>query len=159
MSSGGGKSSTPTLINDNLKSKQFYRVLDLISEGPIFGPVDQEHLSSFMLNKTPVTDSSGKVNVSGVSVAWRPGSELQEPINGFSAIEATTIINAEVKYDTPLVRTVTDQDVTRVRFNVGVSSLVEQDTKGNQKNTSVTLAIETRSGSSSWVIGDGRAHV
>lgn len=153
MSSGGGKSSTPTLINDNLKSKQFYRVLDLISEGPIFGPVDQEHLSSFMLNKTPVTDSSGKVNVSGVSVAWRPGSELQEPINGFSAIEATTIINAEVKYDTPLVRTVTDQDVTRVRFNVGVSSLVEQDTKGNQKNTSVTLAIETRSGSSSWVIG------
>lgn len=153
MSSGGGKSSTPTLINDNLKSKQFYRVLDLISEGPIFGPVDQEHLSSFMLNKTPVTDSSGKVNVSGVSVAWRPGSELQEPINGFSAIEATTIINAEVKYDTPLVRTVTDQDVTRVRFNVGVSSLVEQDTKGNQKNTSVTLAIETRSGSSSWAIG------
>ena len=153
MSSGGGKSSTPTLINDNLKSKQFYRVLDLISEGPIFGPVDQEHLSSFMLNKTPVTDSSGKVNVSGVSVAWRLGSELQEPINGFSAIEATTIINAEVKYDTPLVRTVTDQDVTRVRFNVGVSSLVEQDTKGNQKNTSVTLAIETRSGSSSWAIG------
>lgn len=153
MSSGGGKSSTPTLINDNLKSKQFYRVLDLISEGPIFGPVDQEHLSSFMLNKTPVTDSSGKVNVSGVSVAWRPGSELQEPINGFSAIEATTIINAEVKYDTPLVRTVTDRDVTRVRFNVGVSSLVEQDTKGNQKNTSVTLAIETRSGSSSWAIG------
>lgn len=153
MSSGGGKSSTPTLINDNLKSKQFYRVLDLISEGPIFGPVDQEHLSSFMLNKTPVTDSSGKVNVSGVSVAWRPGSELQEPINGFSAIEATTIINAEVKYDTPLVRTVTDQDVTRVRFNVGVSSLVEQDTKGNQKNTSVTLAIETRSGSSNWAIG------
>ncbi|MBK4364336.1 phage tail protein [Enterobacter hormaechei] len=152
MSSGGGKASTPKLLDDNLKSKQFYRVLDLISEGPIFGPVDQEHLSSFKLNKTPVTDATGSVSVNGVSVAWRPGSETQSPINGFSAIEATTIVNTEVTYDTPLVRTITDQDVTRVRFNVGVTGLVEQDTKGNQKNTSVTLVLESRTGASGWVI-------
>ncbi|EDV4384698.1 hypothetical protein ZY78_004774, partial [Salmonella enterica subsp. enterica serovar Singapore] len=152
MSSGGGKASTPTLLDDNLKSKQFYRVLDLISEGPIAGPVDQEHLSSFKLNKTPVTDANGNVSINGVSVAWRPGSETQEPINGFSAIEATTIVNTEVTYDTPLVRTITDNDVTRVRFNVGVTGLVEQDTKGNQKNTSVTLVLESRTGSSGWVI-------
>ncbi|WP_241276985.1 host specificity protein J [Enterobacter bugandensis] len=152
MSSGGGKASTPKLLDDNLKSKQFYRVLDLISEGPIAGPVDQEHLSSFKLNKTPITDSNGNVNVNGISVAWRPGSETQEPINGFSAIEATTIVNTEVTYDTPLVRTVTDQDVTRVRFNIGVSGLMEQDSKGNQKNTSVTMVIETRTGSSGWVM-------
>ncbi|MDD8300115.1 DUF1983 domain-containing protein [Escherichia coli] len=152
MSSGGGKASTPKLLDDNLKSKQFYRVLDLISEGPIAGPVDQEHMSSFMLNKTPITDASGNVNVNGISVAWRPGSETQEPINGFSAIEATTIVNTEVTYDTPLVRTITDQDVTRVRFNVGVTGLVEQDTKGNQKNTSVTLVLESRTGASGWVI-------
>lgn len=152
MSSGGGKASTPKLLDDNLKSKQFYRVLDLISEGPIAGPVDQEHMSSFMLNKTPITDASGNVNVNGISVAWRPGSETQQPINGFSAIEATTIVNTEVTYDTPLVRTVTDQDVTRVRFNVGVTGLVEQDKKGNQKNTSVTLVLESRTGASGWVI-------
>ncbi|EBR1860616.1 host specificity protein J, partial [Salmonella enterica] len=152
MSSGGGKASTPKLLDDNLKSKQFYRVLDLISEGPIFGPVDQEHLSSFKLNKTPVTDATGSVSVNGVSVAWRPGSETQSPINGFSAIEATTIVNTEVTYDTPLVRTITDQDVTRVRFNVGVTGLVEQDTKGNQNNTSVTMVLESRTGASGWVI-------
>ncbi|EMX9223684.1 host specificity protein J, partial [Citrobacter koseri] len=152
MSSGGGKASTPKLLDDNLKSKQFYRVLDLISEGPIYGPVDQEHLSSFKLNKTSVTDANGNVSVNGVSVAWRPGSESQLPINGFSAIEATTIVNTEVTYDTPLVRTITDQDVTRVRFNVGVTGLVEQDTKGNQKNTSVTMVLESRTGSSGWTI-------
>ncbi|EMG9529754.1 phage tail protein [Enterobacter asburiae] len=152
MSSGGGKASTPKLLDDNLKSKQFYRVLDLISEGPIYGPVDQEHLSSFKLNKTPVTDATGSVSVNGVSVAWRPGSETQSPINGFSAIEATTIVNTEVTYDTPLVRTITDQDVTRVRFNIGVTGLMEQDSNGNQKNTSVTMVIETRTGSSGWVM-------
>lgn len=152
MSSGGGKASTPKLLDDNLKSKQFYRVLDLISEGPIYGPVDQEHLSSFKLNKTPVTDATGSVSVNGVSVAWRPGSETQSPINGFSAIEATTIVNTDVTHDTPLVRTITDQDVTRVRFNVGVTGLVEQDTKGNQNNTSVTMVLESRTGASGWVI-------
>ena len=152
MSSGGGKASTPKLLDDNLKSKQFYRVLDLISEGPIYGPIDQSHLSSFRLNKTPVTDANGNVSVNGVSVAWRPGSETQSPINGFSAIEATTIVNTEVTYDTPLVRTITDQDVTRVRFNVGTTGLIEQDTKGNQKNTSVTMVIESRTGSTGWVI-------
>lgn len=152
MGSGGGGGSTPTLINDNLTSKQFYRVLDIISDGPIYGPVDQSHLSSFRVNKTPVTSASGAVNIPGVSVAWRPGSADQSPINGFSAIEATVIINTDVTQATPLVRTVTDSDVTRVRFNLGVNALVQQDTKGNQQNTSVTMVIETRTGNNAFQI-------
>lgn len=153
MSSGGGGGSTPKLIDDNLKSKQYLKVLDLISEGPIYGPVDQNHLSSFMLNKTPVTDAGGNVTINGVSVAWRPGSENQSPITGFDAIEATTVVNTDVTQSTPLVRTVTDTDVTRVRMNIGVTGLVEQDTKGNQHETAVTMVIETRNGTSgSWNI-------
>lgn len=153
MSSGGGGGSTPKLIDDNLKSKQFLKALDLISEGPIYGPVDQSHLSSFMINKTPVTDAGGNVTINGVSVAWRPGSANQSPITGFDAIEATTVVNTDVTQSTPLVRTVTDTDVTRVRMNIGVTGLVEQDTKGNQHETSVTMVIETRNGSAgSWNI-------
>lgn len=152
MASGGGSSSTATLVDDNLKSKQFLRVLDLVSEGPIYGPVDQEHLSSFLLNDSPVTDSSGNTNINGVSVAWRPGSVNQSPINGFDAVEATTIVNNEVTYDTPLVRTVTDSEVDRIRVNLGVSGLVSQDSKGNQSNTSVTMVIETRTNNGSFSI-------
>lgn len=152
MSSGGGGGSTPKLIDDNLKSKQFLRVLDLISEGPIYGPVDQSHLSSFMLNDTPVTDAAGGITINGVSVAWRPGTASQAPINGFNTVEATTVVNAAVTQSTPLVRTVTDTDVDRVRMNIGVSGLVEQDTKGNQHETTVSMVIETRVGSGSWQI-------
>ena len=152
MSSGGGKASTPKLLDDNLKSKQFYQVLDLISEGPIYGPVDQEHLSSFMLNKTPVTDARGNISIPGISVAWRPGSEFQSPINGFAAVQASTIVNADVTFDTPLVRTVSDSDVTRVRLNIGVTGLVQQDTKGNQQYSTVTLVIETRTANGAWEI-------
>ena len=152
MSSGGGGGSTPKLIDDNLKSKQFLRVLDLISEGPIYGPVDQSHLSSFMLNDTPVTDAAGGVTINGVSVAWRPGTASQAPINGFNTVESTTVVNTAVTQSTPLVRTVTDTDVDRVRMNIGVSGLVEQDTKGNQRETNVSMVIETRVGSGSWQI-------
>ncbi|MDU6388949.1 MAG: phage tail protein [Pantoea sp.] len=152
MSSGGGGGSTPKLIDDNLKSKQFLRVLDLISEGPIYGPVDQSHLSSFMLNDTPVTDVAGGITINGVSVAWRPGTASQAPINGFNTVEATTVVNTAVTQSTPLVRTVTDTDVDRVRMNIGVSGLVEQDTKGNQRETNVSMVIETRVGSGSWQI-------
>ncbi|MDU5454482.1 MAG: phage tail protein [Pseudescherichia vulneris] len=152
MSSGGGKAKTPKLLDDNLKSKQFYQVLDLISEGPIYGPVDQEHLSSFMLNNTPVTDARGNISIPGISVAWRPGSEFQSPINGFAAVQASTIVNADVTFDTPLVRTVSDSDVTRVRLNIGVTGLVQQDTKGNQQNSTVTMVIETRTANGAWEI-------
>lgn len=154
MSSGGGKAKTPTLINDNLYHKQFYRVLDIISEGPIYGPVNTKApLNSIMLNDTPVTDANGNTSIPGVSVAWRNGTLDQSPINGFSAIESTVIVNAQVKRDTPIIRTVSDPNVTRVRLNVGVDALVQSDDQGNQYNTSVMLMVDVKpSSSSTWTL-------
>lgn len=152
MSSGGGKAKTPTLLNDNLFHKQFYRVLDILSEGPIYGPVNQKSpLNSVMLNDTPITDASGNTSVPGVSVAWRNGTADQSPINGFNAIESTVIVNAKVTHDTPIIRTVSDPNVNRVRLNLGVDSLVQSDDKGNQYNTSVTLMVDVKpSSSTTW---------
>lgn len=152
MSSGGGKAKTPTLLNDNLFHKQFYRVLDILSEGPIYGPVNQKApLNSVMLNDSPITDANGGTSVPGVSVAWRNGTADQSPINGFSAIESTVIVNAKVTHDTPIIRTVSDPNVNRVRLNLGVDSLVQSDDEGNQYNTSVTLMVDVKpSSSTSW---------
>ena len=152
MSSGGGKAKTPTLLNDNLFHKQFYRVLDILSEGPIYGPVNQEApLNSVMLNDTPITDANGNTSVPGVSVAWRNGTADQSPINGFNAIESTVIVNAKVTHDTPIIRTISDPNVNRVRLNLGVDSLVQSDDKGNQYNTSVTLMVDVKpSSSTTW---------
>ncbi|MDZ9599039.1 phage tail protein [Escherichia coli] len=157
MSSGGGKAKTPTLLNDNLFHKQFYRVLDILSEGPIYGPVNQKApLNSVMLNDTPITDASGNTSVPGVSVAWRNGTADQSPINGFNAIESTVIVNAKVTHDTPIIRTVSDPNVNRVRLNLGVDSLVQSDDKGNQYNTSVTLAVDVKpSSSTTWSLVKG----
>lgn len=154
MSSGGGKAKTPTLINDNLYHKQFYRVLDIISEGPIYGPVNTNApLNSVMLNDTPVTDANGNTSIPGISVAWRNGTIDQSPINGFNAIESTVIVNAQVKHDTPIIRTVSDPNVNRVRLNIGVDSLVQSDEQSNQHNTSVMMMIDVKpSSSSTWTL-------
>nr|DAG41651.1 MAG TPA: tail protein [Caudoviricetes sp.] len=152
MSSGGGKAKTPTLLNDNLYHKQFYRVLDILSEGPIYGPVNQKApLNDVMLNDTPVTDANGNTSIPGISIAWRNGTADQSPINGFNAIESTVIVNAKVTHDTPIIRTVSDPNVTRVRLNLGVDALVQSDNKGNQYNTSVMLMVDVKpSSSSTW---------
>lgn len=152
MSSGGGKAKTPVLLNDNLYHKQFYRVLDILSEGPIYGPVNQKApLNDVMLNDTPVTDANGNTSIPGVSIAWRNGTADQSPINGFNAIESTVIVNAKVTHDTPIIRTVSDPNVNRVRLNLGVDSLVQSDNKGNQYNTSVMLMVDVKpSSSSTW---------
>ncbi|HDI8498686.1 TPA: DUF1983 domain-containing protein [Escherichia coli] len=152
MGGGGGKTKTPELLNDNLYHKQFYRVLDILSEGPIYGPVNTiAPLNCVMLNDTPITDEVGNTSIPGVSVAWRPGTLDQSPINGFNAIESTVMVNAKVTHDTPLVRTVSDPNVTRVRLNIGVDSLVESDSESNQHNTTVIMAIDVKpSSSSTW---------
>ncbi len=152
MSSGGGKAKTPVLLNDNLYHKQFYRVLDILSEGPIYGPVNQKApLNNVMLNDTPVTDANGNTSIPGISIAWRNGTADQSPINGFNAIESTVIVNAKVTRNTPIIRTVSDPNVTRVRLNLGVDSLVQSDNKGNQYNTSVMLMVDVKpSSSSTW---------
>lgn len=154
MSSGGGKAKTPHLINDNLFHKQFYRVLDILSEGPIYGPVNQKApLNNVMLNDTPITDAKGRTSIPGVSVAWRNGAANQSPISGFNAIESSVIVNAQVKRSTPIIRTVSDPNVTRVRLNIGVDSLVRSDEKGNQYNTSVMMMIDVKpSSSSTWTL-------
>ncbi|HCO8060847.1 TPA: DUF1983 domain-containing protein [Escherichia coli] len=152
MSSGGGKAKTPTLLNDNLYHKQFYRVLDILSEGPIYGPVNQNApLNNVMLNDTPITDANGNTSIPGISIAWRNGTADQSPINGFNAIESTVIVNTKVTHDTPIIRTVSDPNVTRVRLNLGVDALVQSDEKGNQYNTSVMLMVDVKpSSSSTW---------
>lgn len=69
MGKGSSKGHTPREAKDNLKSTQLLSVIDVISEGPIEGPVDG--LKSVLLNSTPVLDSEG-IPISPVS-RWCSG--------------------------------------------------------------------------------------
>lgn len=145
MGKGGGGGSTPRLLDDNLKNKQFLNVIDLVSEGPIEGPVGG--MSGFLLNGTPVVDKDGNPNIHGVEVQWRAGTPTQEPLEDFPFVEKEIPVNVEVKKGTPILRTISDQETDRVRFTLGVSALVSQDDKGNQYDATVEMLIEINDGS------------
>ncbi len=74
---GSSKGHTPREAKDNLKSTQLLSVIDAISEGPVEGPVDG--LKSVLLNSTPVLDSEGNTNISGVTVVFAAGEQEQTP--------------------------------------------------------------------------------
>ncbi|RUL12447.1 TipJ family phage tail tip protein [Proteus mirabilis] len=145
MGKGGGGGSTPRLLDDNLKNKQFLNVIDLVSEGPIEGPVGG--MSGFLLNGTPVVDADGNPNIHGVEVQWRAGTQTQEPLEDFPFVEKEIPVNVEVKKSTPILRTISDQETDRVRFTLGVSALVSQDDKGNQYDATAEMLIEVNDGS------------
>ncbi|WP_232799205.1 TipJ family phage tail tip protein [Proteus vulgaris] len=133
------------MLDDNLKNKQFLNVIDLVSEGPIEGPVGG--MSGFLLNGTPVVDEDGNPNIHGVEVQWRSGTPTQEPLEDFPFVEKEIPVNVEVKKSTPILRTISDQETDRVRFTLGVSALVSQDDKGNQHDATVEMLIEVNDGS------------
>lgn len=114
MGKGSSKGHTPREAKDNLKSTQLLSVIDAISEGPVEGPVDG--LKSVLLNSTPVLDTEGNTNISGVTVVFRAGEQEQTPPEGFESSGSETVLGTEVKYDTPITRTITSANIDRLRF-------------------------------------------
>ncbi|OVC85096.1 host specificity protein J, partial [Escherichia coli] len=140
MGKGSSKGHTPREAKDNLKSTQLLSVIDAISEGPIEGPVDG--LKSVLLNSTPVLDSEGNTNISGVTVVFRAGEQEQTPPEGFESSGSETVLGTEVKYDTPITRTITSANIDRLRFTFGVQALRETTSKGDRNPSEVRLLVQ-----------------
>ncbi|EFW2104349.1 host specificity protein J [Shigella flexneri] len=140
MGKGSSKGHTPSEAKDNLKSTQLLSVIDAISEGPVDGPVDG--LKSVLLNGTPVLDSEGKTNFSGVTVVFRAGEQEQTPPEGFESSGSETVLGTEVKYDTPITRTITSANIDRLRLTFGVQALVETTSKGDRNPSEVRLLVQ-----------------
>ncbi|EFN3650640.1 TPA: host specificity protein J [Escherichia coli] len=140
MGKGSSKGHTPREAKDNLKSTQLLSVIDAISEGPIEGPMDG--LKSVLLNSTPVLDSDGNTNIAGVTVVFRAGEQEQTPPEGFESSGSETVLGTEVKYDTPITRTITSANIDRLRFTFGVQALVETTSKGDRNPSEVRLLVQ-----------------
>ncbi|MFP2700783.1 phage tail tip protein, partial [Escherichia coli] len=106
----------------------------------IEGPVDG--LKSVLLNSTPVLDSEGNTNISGVTVVFRAGEQEQSPPEGFESSGSETVLGTEVKYDTPITRTITSANIDRLRFTFGVQALVETTSKGDRNPSEVRLLVQ-----------------
>lgn len=129
---GGGGSSGGKEDRDSLHSTSYARIVDLLSEGEIAGPVDG--LKSVYFDETPVLSSDGTENFSGYDIQFRSGTQDQDPVSGFPASESTTSVSVEFKASTPWTHTFTNTELDAVRVTLAVSGLQ----KVNQNNGNIT---------------------
>ena len=150
---GGGNDRSPTEDKDNLDSKSFARVLDLIGEGEIGGLVDGG--KSIFLNNTPLQASDGSFNFKDVSFETRTGTSSQTTIPIVRDVSTTKSTGfSTIAQSTPGVIQITDSDVDAVSVQITVPALQRLSDEGDIFGTSVELeiAVQYQGGSYTTVV-------
>lgn len=136
---GGGGGHTPVEAKESGRSKQLVKIVEVISEGEVYGLADG--MKSIYFDKTPVQNKDGSYNFKNVQVEGRVGGQVQDLMAGFNTSEKEVGVGALVKKNLPLTRTVTDAKVSRLRLTIGVQSLFKQEDNGDTNGTSVNFII------------------
>ncbi|TWC11427.1 putative phage tail protein [Pseudomonas sp. SJZ085] len=132
-SKGGESKPRPSVeAPDNLQSTAFARILDLVSEGEILGLVNG--MRSVFLDETPLTNADGSLNFSGVTLDVRTGSQDQQHIPGFPAVESEIGIGVELRSDQPWVRAISNLQLSAVRVRLSVPRLAQTNTTNGDTN-------------------------
>lgn len=150
---GGGSGRTPVEAPDSLRSIAYAKVMDLHSEGECFGFPDPAHpLRDYFLNETVVENADGTLNFSNIAMEYRTGTQLQDPIRGFDAVENETLVGSELRYGTPYTHAFTNLNITAIRIRLSVSGLSKVDKKtGDIKGHQVGYKIELSTDGGSFV--------
>lgn len=140
---GGGSAHVPYEAPNTLYSKQQVKVLDVISEGPVEGLVNgnAHPFKSIYFNDTPVQAANDAFNFFGFNLAMTTGERDQTYLPEFDVVEKTNQVNADVKFDSPITRTVTDPNVSAIRVTVGANGLLLVKDNGDRVGTSVSVQV------------------
>lgn len=136
----GGSSHTPVEAKETGRSFQILRMLEVISEGEIEGLVDD--MKSVYLDKTPLANADGSFNFKNVSVYANAGTQDQDVLREFNSVEKEINVGTKVLKNKPIIKTVTDVNVNRVRMTLGVERLMKQEDNGDTNPTSVSMFVE-----------------
>jgi len=85
--SKGGGSSSPMQAPDTLSSVSYAQMLDLLSEGPIYGPPSGDIAQSTYLSDVSLKNADGMFNFAVSSYDYRPGTVDQTYIPGFDSVQ------------------------------------------------------------------------
>ena len=132
-------------VRDSLHSTAYARVIDLLGEGEIYGPVHgmDNALRDVYLNGTPVANADGTLNFSGAAIDFRTGTQLQEPLPGFPAAESTIAVGAELKAAQHWTRLFANLQASAIRVTLGVEGLSKANTgNGDINGYRVEYAID-----------------
>jgi len=146
---GSNKQRQSVISPDSAQSKTFIKVLYGLAEGEIEGLANG--LQSIYLEETQLQNADGSLNFENVKVDFRNGTNDQEYIEGFPAVESETSINVELKSETPWVRAFSNLDLDAVRLRLKWGPLRSQNaTNGDVSGITIEYAIDLQLDGGAW---------
>ncbi|MFA3383327.1 host specificity protein [Acinetobacter baumannii] len=146
---GSNKQRQPVISPDSAQSKTFIKVLYGLAEGEIEGLANG--LQSIYLEETPLQNADGSFNFENVKVDLRNGTNDQEYIEGFPAVENEIAIDVELKSETPWVRAFSNLDLDAVRLRLKWGPLRTQNaTNGDVSGVTIEYAIDLQIDGGVW---------
>ncbi|MGS4866599.1 TipJ family phage tail tip protein [Acinetobacter baumannii] len=147
---GDNKARQPVIAPDSAQSKTFIKILYGLAEGEVEGLANGNQ--SIYLEETPLQDASGNLSFSNVKVDFRKGTNDQDYIDGFPAIESETAVGVELKSGIPWVRAFSNIDLDAVRIRLKWGPLRSQDaTTGDVSGLTIEYAIDLQTDGGSWI--------
>ncbi|KMJ43674.1 host specificity protein [Xenorhabdus khoisanae] len=140
---GGGGGYTPVESPDSLQSIAKAKMLLALGEGEWGHDLGATRI---YLNRTPLANSDGEMNFTGVKWEYRPGTQAQEYIKGLPAAENEIRLGTELSSDTPWIRAVSNTKLSAVRIRLSWPVLRHQhkngDTTGYRVDYAIDLAVD-----------------
>ncbi|HCB1502482.1 TPA: DUF1983 domain-containing protein [Klebsiella michiganensis] len=166
----GGSSSprTPTEQPDDLQSVAKAKILMALGEGEFAGALTAKDI---YLDGTPLENSDGSQNFSGVVWEFRSGTQAQNYIQGIPGSENEINVGTEISSKTAWTHSFSNTQLSAVRLRLKWPSLFKQEDNGDLMGNSVsnrwtvsgaatfTTASAPHSGSRIVRCGEGKAAI
>ncbi|WP_447880048.1 host specificity protein J [Serratia fonticola] len=136
---GGGSSHTPTESPDSIQSIARAKILLALGEGEFAGGLDGQNI---FLDGTPVYSPDGTLNYPGFEWDFRPGTQMQNYIQGMPGAENEISVGVDLKATQSWVRAINNTQLSAVRVRLGWQTLVRQEDNGDRVGTRVDYAID-----------------
>lgn len=136
---GSSKPRTPVEMPDNLISKDKIKLLLAVSDGEV---VNDFSLKQLHFGGVPVQNEDGTFNYEGVIAEFRPGTQTQDYIQGFSESSAEFQVAREVTHNTPYTLTVSNKNLSAIRFRLLWPRVLTQKDNGDMVGSVVEYKIE-----------------
>ncbi|KQE83318.1 phage tail protein [Acinetobacter baumannii] len=146
---GSQQPRQPVVAPDSAQSKTYIKELIGLAEGEVEGLANG--YQSILLEDTPLQDENGNKNFENVTVNFRSGTNDQEYIEGFPAVENEIPIDVELKSSTPWVRSFNNLDLDAVRLRLRWGPLRNQDpTTSDVTGYTIEYAVDLQTDGGAW---------
>lgn len=136
---GSSKPHTPVEMEDNLISINRIRILLAVSDGEVDPDFSFKDL---YFDDVPVMNQDGSLNFQNVKAEFRPGTQTQDYIQGFTDTASEVTVARDLTAATPYIISVTNKNLSAIRIKILMPRGVTQEDNGDLTGVRVEYAVD-----------------